>query len=123
MKLPEHPRVDVSIGGRAVVASGQFVLGRYDTSAAVDIDGLIFHIAFVPDPGLLSADAQVIAKDQIRIRFTGTMGDLPLSYELASVASWNGYWIDLAMMVSAVSEGSVVRQVAYTFTAAGGGHE
>ena len=114
--LPEYPKVTTVVGNRAVAASGTFVLGRYDTTASINMDGLIFHIAFVADPGDLTADAQVIGTDQIRIRFTGTIGTLPVSYELSNVASWNGFWVDLSMMITAVNEGAVVRQVGYTFT-------
>lgn len=117
MKLPEYPTVTASVSGRAVVASGHVVLGRYDKEVALDLDGLTFSIAFVPDPGTLAADAQVLGGTHIRIRFTGTIGPMPISYELGGVAVWNGFWIDLALVITAVDEGAIVRGIAYSFTA------
>lgn len=116
MDLPQYPQVKLAVGGRPVIASGQIVLGRYDTECSVKIDDLVFTFVFVPDPGTLTADAQAIGDSQVRIRFTGHLGPVMASYELGGVAVWNGWWIDLAATVSAVQENAVVRCLNYTFT-------
>lgn len=116
MQLLEYPKVTEQVSGRPVIASGQIVLGRHDSEASVQIDDLTFTFAFVPDSGALGADAHVVGTNQIRIRFTGSLGALPVSYELGGVAVWQGWWVDLAAMVSAVEDGPVVRLLNYTFT-------
>lgn len=117
MILPEKPRVELAVGGRPIAATGQFVLGRHDSEVSITLDDLVFRIAFVSDVGEVSADAKMVGPNEMRIRFTGTIGNLPVSYELGGVATWNGVWLDLAMMITAVDQGPVVHQVTYTFTA------
>lgn len=93
-------------------------MGRFDTEAAITFDQMTFYLAFVPDRGAVVADAQMLNPQELRIRFTGELGAFPISYELPHVAYWNGMQVDLAMMISSVTEGPVVRQVAYTFSLA-----
>lgn len=106
------------IQDREVVASGVLVFFRTDQSARVQIDNLAFEFSFIHDPGLVAVDPELIGQNTIRLRFTGRLSGLPISYELPNVGFWNGNSLHLACMARAVEDGGfVVREITYTFTA------
>lgn len=115
--IAEPPRVTTTVGGRELIASGIIVLTRMDFAAVVTLDDLTFNFAFVPDEGAVNADVQLIAPNALRIRFTGTLPDSAISYELGHVGHWQNYALTLAVMIHAVNDPQfVVRQLAYTIT-------
>lgn len=105
------------IEGRQVITSGVLVFLRTDQRAEIRIDNLLFIFSFIHDSGPVSVDPELIGQDTIRLRFTGRLSALPVSYEIPNVGFWNGNALHLACMVRAVEDvGLVVREVAYTFT-------
>jgi hypothetical protein len=115
--LPEKPKVSETVGGRVVIASGVLVLTRFDTAAAFSVDDLTFNFAFVPDPGDLAVDTQYVSDQAVRIRFTGTIGPLPVSYVLPQVGTWSGFYLTLGCMVHSVTDqGNVDRLISYTLS-------
>jgi hypothetical protein len=111
-----QPNLDVWIGARRVIASGVVVLGRADPSFLVMLGNLTIQIAFVPDPGGLNVDIQLLDDTTMRIRFTGTVDPFGASYEVPNIAHLNGQWVHLSAVIYTIAETAVVRQIAYTFT-------
>lgn len=115
--FPTTPAVKVTVGGRPVLTTGTVVLQRDDTDIRVALDDLVFVLSFVPDPGILHVDAQIVDQHLMRIRFVGTIGPLGAQYELPHVGFWGSRALHLSCMVHAISEDdTVARQVGYTFS-------
>lgn len=107
---------DAWVGGREVLASGIFAVGPKDhyCSAKIGENGLgLFFIHSEADP---LANHDFPSPNLLRITITGKLTPAGAWWELPNVAVWDEKFVHVTLMLRALTEPQIYREIVYTVT-------